>query len=317
MNAVVNTSRDAGDSGGLGTGVESEAARLGRRVAALREHKRWSARTLAGAAGVSPAYLREIEQGRGTHASGAVLDAIARALEWPNYHALLESEALDPPLVMARPDVEALIEEVSDRVLQKFVDGLRSGRINLRDAAGGSGGNAGRQVARYRARPKRLVFRYGAAGDPADAADLPDVVDEREAPEEFEDELGDDCYGVYIRGESLSGLGIHDGDVAWCRRQEHAALLETVAAVVSSAAEDDSDAEWDGGSDGTKKIVVKQYRQGRGLQPGLWSAEENQNPEPTGWRQFAIRGVVVCVQAAEKVFTPAVVAPRARAAPPW
>ena len=150
---------------------------------------------------------------------------------------------------------------------------------------------------RVRADQLRPVFAYGAAGDPDDAEDLPGVVEHREPPEEFAHELGEDCFGVYIKGESLAGLGIHDGDVAWCKRQDHATLLKTVAAVV-----------WD--EDGARKLVVKQYRQGGGRQPGLWSATEEKNPEPTGWSEFSIRGVGVCVEPPRRVFVPKEVAPR-------
>ena len=207
--------------------------------------------------------------------------------------------------------------------LEDVVQEIRSGRLQLGDNVSGiveapARGNQGnvdtrgdrdvrdahdRYYALHGDRSRREealapVFRYGAAGDPDDADDLPDVVEQRNPPAELRDELGENPFGVYVRGNSVSGLGILDGDIAWCKRAHHAPLLATVAAIVAHEG-------------GAKKLVVKQLRQS-GASIGLWSAEDGKSPEATEWHEYAIRGVVIGHVRPEKVLRPRVVAPRAR-----
>src|SRR5687767_14364176 len=76
---------DAAARGGI-----AGAARIGERIRELRVKRRWSQADLAAEAGVSRQYLGQIERGDRTAMGGELLDRIALALGFENYHLLME-----------------------------------------------------------------------------------------------------------------------------------------------------------------------------------------------------------------------------------
>jgi transcriptional regulator with XRE-family HTH domain len=95
---------------GAGTGGETEegaterpeAERLGERIRRLREHKRWGPQVLAEQAGVSRQYVWQVERGKMEAARPRKLDAIARALGWPDAETMAASEELEPPFTAVK-----------------------------------------------------------------------------------------------------------------------------------------------------------------------------------------------------------------------
>jgi transcriptional regulator with XRE-family HTH domain len=89
----------------------ADAARLlAQRLAALRGHARLSRRELGQRAGVSHAYIGKLERAAIENPGGQRLDQLARALGWPDYHAMLASDELDAPrpAAAAEPEGDAL-----------------------------------------------------------------------------------------------------------------------------------------------------------------------------------------------------------------
>jgi len=79
-----------------------DAVLAGKRLRALREAGGWSTRDLerrAAAAGreLSHTTVSQVELGRRKRRSIDVLETLALVLGWPDYEAMLESEALEPP----------------------------------------------------------------------------------------------------------------------------------------------------------------------------------------------------------------------------
>ena len=68
----------------------SGRGRIGERIRELRLSRRWSQADLAAEAGVSRQYLGQIERGDRTAMGGELLDRIARALGFGNYHLMVE-----------------------------------------------------------------------------------------------------------------------------------------------------------------------------------------------------------------------------------
>ena len=89
--------------------AEGEAERLGARIRELREQKRWGPQVLAEAAGVSRQYIWQIERGKVETARPRKLEAIARALGWPDAETMVGSDALEPPA-----SVSGVVPEAGD-----------------------------------------------------------------------------------------------------------------------------------------------------------------------------------------------------------
>src|SRR5438132_9123575 len=174
---------------------------LGQRIATLRRASGWSQRRLAEAAGVSHGYIALLELGRLPSPGKFRLDAVARALNLRTSDALLATVAA---AVIKRPEP---IETVN----------VLGGLEQLRPAG---------------ARPLP-VFRWGSCGDPRDRESPPDP-DHLEYPPAGRDTLiGPSGFGVVVKGESMAGRGIGDGDIVWVNPERAYQIGKVVLALVS------------------------------------------------------------------------------------
>jgi SOS-response transcriptional repressor LexA len=180
---------------------------LGQRIAGLRHAAGWSQRRLAEAAGVSHGYIALLELGRLPSPGKFRLDAVAHALDLRTSDALLGPAPT--PLPSARPATRTYEPMETVNVL--------GGLEQLRPAG---------------ARPLP-VFRWGSCGDPRDRESPPDP-DHLEYPPAGRDTLiGPNGFGVVVKGESMAGRGIYDGDVVWVNPERPYQLGKVVLALVS------------------------------------------------------------------------------------
>jgi SOS-response transcriptional repressor LexA len=192
-----------------------DARSLGQHVAALRRGNGWSQRHLADAAGVSHGYIGLLERGQLSNPGKRRLDAIARALHLRT--------ADDLAATAAEPDADdGLSMQSSDNVVGTLEQ--------LRSTA---------------ARPLP-VFRWGSCGDPRDRESPPDPDHLEYPPPGRETLIGPLGFGVMVKGESMAGRGIHDGDVVWVNPERPYALGKVVLALVSDV-------------DGESGMVVKTF----------------------------------------------------------
>jgi transcriptional regulator with XRE-family HTH domain len=180
---------------------------LGQRIAGLRHAAGWSQRRLAEVAGVSHGYIALLELGRLPSPGKFRLDAVARALN------LRTSDALLLPLSSeARPRTRP--DPANDMV------NVLGGLEQLRPAG---------------TRPLP-VFRWGSCGDPRDRESPPDP-DHLEYPPAGRDTLiGPTGFGVVVKGESMAGRGICDGDIVWVNPERPYQIGKVVLALVSDVA---------------------------------------------------------------------------------
>ena len=90
------------------------------------------------------------------------------------------------------------------------------------------------------------VFRWGSCGDPRDRESPPDP-DHLEYPPAGRDTLiGPSGFGVVVKGESMAGRGIGDGDIVWVNPERPYQLGKVVLALVSDV-------------NGAAGMVVKTY----------------------------------------------------------
>jgi SOS-response transcriptional repressor LexA len=226
--------------------MHADPLALGQRIAGLRHAAGWSQRRLAEAAGVSHGYIALLELGRLPSPSKFRLDAVARALNLRTSDALLGTAAA---AVMKRP-------EPSDAV------NVLGGLEQLRPAG---------------ARPLP-VFRWGSCGDPRDRESPPDP-DHLEYPPAGRDTLiGPSGFGVVVKGESMAGRGIYDGDIVWVNPERPYQLGKVVLALVSDV-------------NGAAGMVVKTYAH-TDVGECLLS-ETTSGRSPVVCREFKIIGPVV------------------------
>jgi SOS-response transcriptional repressor LexA len=226
--------------------MHADPLALGQRIAGLRHAAGWSQRRLAEAAGVSHGYIALLELGRLPSPSKFRLDAVARALNMRTSDALLGTAAA---AVMKRP-------EPSDAV------NVLGGLEQLRPAG---------------ARPLP-VFRWGSCGDPRDRESPPDP-DHLEYPPAGRDTLiGPSGFGVVVKGESMAGRGIYDGDIVWVNPERPYQLGKVVLALVSDV-------------NGAAGMVVKTYAH-TDVGECLLS-ETTSGRSPVVCREFKIIGPVV------------------------
>jgi SOS-response transcriptional repressor LexA len=178
---------------------------LGERIAALRRGQSWSQRRLAEAAGVSHGYIALLELGRLPSPGKFRLDAVARALNLRTSDALFSS-ASTAPAVEAAPAFEAA------RNVAGLVDHVRSPDARLLP-----------------------VFRWGSCGDPRDRESPPDPDHLEYPPPGRETLIGANGFGVVVKGDSMAGRGIHDGDVVWVNPERPYAVGKVVLALASDA----------------------------------------------------------------------------------
>src|SRR5438067_3338066 len=178
--------------------MHADPLALGQRIAGLRRAQGWSQRRLAEAAGVSHGYVALLELGRLPSPGKFRLDAVAHALNLRTSDALLGQQAavIGPP--------------------------TSSGNV-----VGGLD-----QVRPTGARPLP-VFRWGSCGDPRDRGSPPDPDHLEFPPPGRETLIGPAGFGVVVKGESMAGRGIHDGDVVWVNPDRAYQIGKVVLALVS------------------------------------------------------------------------------------
>jgi transcriptional regulator with XRE-family HTH domain len=161
-----------------------DAKRIGERIGQLRTAGRWSLRALAAEAGLSHEHLRDIEAGRVPKVSGELLDRIAHALGWGDYHAMMATEGLTAP------------------------------------AAVGAGPRSNADVIELEGRERRPLIEFGACGVPSPTDGL--LLRQWEGedfpiPESKEgrDLIGPRGFAVRIRGQSMTRWRLREGDVVW------------------------------------------------------------------------------------------------------
>lgn len=115
------------------------------------------------------------------------------------------------------------------------------------------------------------IFRWGSCGDPRDRESPPDPDRLEFPPPGREMLIGPNGFGVVVKGDSMAGRGIHDGDVVWVNPDRPYQIGKVVLALASDAS-------------GESGMVVKTY--GR-TDVGACLLSE---PEP------GLRSTVVCQQ---------------------
>jgi SOS-response transcriptional repressor LexA len=232
--------------------MHADPPALGQRIASLRHAAGWSQRRLAESAGVSHGYIALLELGRLPSPGKFRLDAVARALNLRTSDALLGQEA--PRILEAAPRPRPAPPNEMVNVL--------GGLDQLRPAG---------------ARPLP-VFRWGSCGDPRDRESPPDP-DHLEYPPAGRDTLiGPSGFGVVVKGESMAGRGIYDGDIVWVNPERPYQIGKVVLALVSDVS-------------GEAGMVVKTYAH-TDVGECLLS-ETTSGRSPVVCREFKVIGPVV------------------------
>lgn len=106
------------------------------------------------------------------------------------------------------------------------------------------------------------VFSYAAAGDPTSIDDRPIPVGYHVPPPGKELVIGPNGFGVEVRGDSMIGAGINDGEIVWVNPEMRPRPEKPVVAFVKDCATDPGWSREDG-------IVVKLYSRRQGSSYGL------------------------------------------------
>src|SRR5437660_1518226 len=201
---------------------------LGQRIAALRRAHGWSQRRLAEAAGVSHGYIALLELGRLPSPGKFRLDAVARALDLRTADALIADPTSAPAMARSVASLPTIAS------VTPLGGGGAANVLGMLDYVRPVGG-----------RPLP-VFRWGACGDPRDQESPPDPDHLEFPPPGREMLIGPHGFGVVVKGDSMAGRGIFDGDIVWVNPERAYAVGKVVLALVSDV----------GGADG---MVVKTY----------------------------------------------------------
>jgi SOS-response transcriptional repressor LexA len=233
---------------------------LGLRIAGLRRAHGWSQRRLAEAAGVSHGYVALLELGRLPSPGKFRLDAIARALDLRTSDALLGPEPRDGRVFRTAAATVGFRPELSE-------DSTAS--ANVLGA-----------VDQVRSSAARLlpVFRWGSCGDPRDRESPPDPDHLEYPPPGRETLIGPNGFGVVIKGESMAGRGIYDGDVVWVNPERPYQVGKVVLALVTNLS-------------GDSGMVVKTYS--RSDVGECLMSESDQGRSPVVCQEFRVIGPVV------------------------
>jgi SOS-response transcriptional repressor LexA len=245
--------------------MDSDPRTVGRHIATLRRNLGWTQRRLAEAAGVSHGYIAQLELGRSPGASKSRLDAIARALHLRTSDALVDGDF-----------GEAGADSAADVYVTPPAQRLGS---SSRNTSSGRTNVAG-ILDQVRPAGARLlpVFRWGSCGDPRDRESPPDPDHLEYPPPGRETLIGAAGFGVVVKGESMSGRGIHDGDVVWVNPERPYAVGKVVLALASDV----------GGEAG---MVVKTYA--RTDVGECLLSETDQGRSPLICHEFKVIGPVV------------------------
>ena len=188
----------------------------------MRHAQGWSQRRLAEAAGVSHGYVAQLELGRLPSPGKFRLDAIAHALN------LRTSDALFSPALAAPFEPSEQPEPPTEQVVESARDILAFASTRVRtNVLGGVD-----QLRPPDARPLP-VFRWGSCGDPRDDESPPDPDHLEFPPPGRETLIGHGGFGVMVKGDSMAGRGIHDGDVVWINPERPYQIGKVVLALVT------------------------------------------------------------------------------------
>ena len=210
-----------------------DAQALGRRIAALRHAHGLSQRRLAEVAGVSHGYIALLELGRLSSPGKFRLDAVARALDLRTADALTNPALPGDPSLRRESPLTPLASRRLGRAAAAAEEAVAPVRPPFPDQA--APGNVLGSVDHLRATGARPlpVFRWGACGDPRDQESPPDPDRLEYPPPGRETLIGPSGFGVVVKGDSMAGRGIYDGDVVWVNPERPYAVGKVVLALVS------------------------------------------------------------------------------------
>jgi SOS-response transcriptional repressor LexA len=235
--------------------LQTDPLLLGQRIAGLRRAHGWSQRRLAEAAGVSHGYVAQLELGRVPSPSKFRLDAVARALDLRTSDALVAPslpDSAESSLSGSRYESRTLEERVraaraarsgaplSVRGQAAAFDAARQSTALGRDRDGLSSTNVLGGLDQIRSSGARPlpVFRWGSCGDPRDRESPPDPDHLEYPPPGRETLIGPNGFGVAVKGDSMSGRGIFDGDVVWVNPERPYQIGKVVLALVTDVSGD-------------------------------------------------------------------------------
>ncbi|HEY2593046.1 MAG TPA: helix-turn-helix domain-containing protein [Chloroflexota bacterium] len=221
-----------------------DAHALGLRIASLLRACGWSQRRLAEAAGVSHGYVALLELGRLPSPGKLRLDAIARALSLPSSDALTSPTPTEVDALAISGALPAqAVEHASGSPLSVDQGGAGvENRDGKPSSAGASAGDTRGEVANVVGSLEQLrgigarplpIFRWGACGDPRDQESAPDPDRLEYPPPGRETLIGPHGFGVVVKGDSMAGRGIVDGDVVWVNPERPYGVGKVVLALVS------------------------------------------------------------------------------------
>jgi SOS-response transcriptional repressor LexA len=281
---------------------------LGQRIASLRHANGWSQRRLADAAGVSHGYIALLELGRLPSPGKFRLDAVARALN------LRTSDALTAPALSPSSEPEVEVFEHAPAAHASPTPPPAAPSPSGRGRASGQRADSaerpaapptlrvvqpssqqdapaertGAPVANVVGRIEQLrssgarplpVFRWGACGDPRDQESGPDPDRLEYPPPGRESLIGPAGFGVVVKGDSMAGRGIFDGDVVWVNPERPYAMGKVVLALVSDVGDEPAG------------MVVKTYA--RTEVGDCLLSETAEGRSPVVCREFKVIGPVV------------------------
>ncbi len=157
---------------------------LARRIRDHRLAADLSREALAAKARVSPSYIKKLEDGAIQRPGGLHLDSLAQALGFVDGAALTREGGARSQALLPVPSMEP---NVRGRLEDLRVPGVQP----------------------------LPIYRWGSCGDPRSSESAPDPDRLEYPPLGRELLIGPNGFGVEIQGESMSGRGIHDGDLVW------------------------------------------------------------------------------------------------------
>ena len=222
--------------------MHADPRTIGQHIAALRRGNGWSQRHLADAAGVSHGYIGLLERGQLPNPSKRRLDAIARALQLRTADALLNGP-LDADWDVDLADGGGYVGDVGhigDQGDRRNAGSARTAGSARNVRNFGQLGNVAGTLDQVRPSGARQlpVFQWGSCGDPRDRESPPDPDHLEYPPTGRESLIGAAGFGVVVKGESMSGRGIHDGDVVWVNPERPYGVGKVVLALASDVGGD-------------------------------------------------------------------------------
>lgn len=225
--------------------TEQTGDTLASRLKSLRQQRGLQVQQLARNAGVSEPYLSQLEGGTKTNPSADVIDRLAKALD---------VSAVE----LARGSVRGAIRGLGV---------IEAAPLSLSSAY------------------KPIYYAAFAAERLSKKESQPESVDVEIPPPEYRDQLGPDPIGVIIDGDSLAGIGIRSGMVAWVNTTDFPYYVSGDV-VLANVRERDAD---------DLKTVIKQVRRENGRQ-ALYSVRAKGQPEVYEVEECWVLAKVVCIR---------------------